>query len=903
MDPPLMPDAGGTSNGHHVASPDPVGPVDPPEECEAVQTRPHWHSAYPLPPKRAFQQNGYHGDDQLDEFEMEGLMMTQSRRSSFSSVGAGSSVGAERGNSITQQLVHRCAPLMAVCSLAWDPRNRSKSAIGLMFFAFLCLIALTKNDANVSHNSLFGSSKGKDGRRKKNDPLAKLTESQRLSLLKEVYGTWTFYDGGAEDRPKVPYMTVENAGNPYLDLPEDKFPEESWQSDAVYANHFLDAAEKLVRRAQQAIFDAYHGHGLTDVHVVENGDEESVEFAKENADQRVSERLKMFHLQEVDLGAVTTAEDLQAAAPDWQRTGGWTTERSFNGLERRLIHAVNTRTKFTVVITGSWQSMGYGGNHASQSMAGVFESLLKGLFEKLEVDLVVRAIGLPPLEDLSPEEEAELLDGGKSTLLHTLGWSSIYGSDVDMVVWDDYSAVDDDGAAHDLDELSKQLFDLFARQALLSGEASLPFIWGGDFEVLRYLHEHADADVGQLGNGLAGVPETKNARAVTDLPWAAAYLNCPKGMQSTCQRYQFESICWIDRSDVTPPTEQLDSIPVMPTAIGWRMQQLKGYTLAYNFLHATIEALERYSEITISQGFPLADEYWFIGDYIKNVQEKVKSLDESVAPHCFQLQERIGLPKRMCTHRMNGRTEYTPRANPTQTSVRSLLDPAQFPKELPKPLYNGEDVENPITKIAQGEVDALEIIGLSGKRRRRYLGAANATISGKIDSDDIARQHRLLDYGDGCDGSLFSSASCGRLPSSSCLLEGHQGSRGGIWGSETTGWLVLNKITTENGYIALNLEIGSGERLEVGGDERRRRRLLEIPDSFVLEYAIDGAITTLDKTQLLDKLQRPVPGAGLLVVMDDAAITGAKDVTVAVRSKGCTDEADCQYGVTHVYWS
>lgn len=54
------------------------------------------------------------------------------------------------------------------------------------------------------------------------------------------------------------------------------------------------------------------------------------------------------------------------------------------------------------------------------------------------MNLVVRAIGLPPLSHLSAEEQTELIDGGKSTLLHTLGWSSIYGSDVDMVVWDDH---------------------------------------------------------------------------------------------------------------------------------------------------------------------------------------------------------------------------------------------------------------------------------------------------------------------------------------------------------------------------------------------------------------------------------------------------------------------------------
>jgi hypothetical protein len=78
------------------------------------------------------------------------------------------------------------------------------------------------------------------------------------------------------------------------------------------------------------------------------------------------------------------------------------------------------------------------------------------------------------------------------------------------------------------------------------------------------------------------------------------------------------------------------------------MHKLKGSTLAYVLLSATLGALLNWSEITISQGFPLADDYWHMGEYIKNVQDKIKSLDESVAPHCFQLDKTMNIPKRLC---------------------------------------------------------------------------------------------------------------------------------------------------------------------------------------------------------------------------------------------------------------
>ena len=909
-------------------------PADPPEETFAIEmARSSYRSSgknYRPPPRRQNNKR-YTGravlrgaDNQIDDFEMEGLIMTSSsRQTSFSS-----SLGAGSVRSTTSSSSKYCAPLMAICSLAFSSRYRARSTIALLFLVFLCFIYLTKNDANAMH----GASSDSDSHRKsgKFDPFSELSPDQRASLLKQTYGSWRFYDGGAEDRPTTPYLTEANAGNPYLDLTEDKFPEESWQADAVYANHFLDAAEKLVRRGQQAIFTAYHGYGITGtVKVVknENGGEEGFEYTEENADERITQRMEMFQLQEVDLATVTNPSELQEAAPNWERKSGWTTQRSWDGLERRITHAMMTRKKFTVVITGSWQSMGYGGNHVWQSMAGVFETLLKGIFQKMEIDLVVRAVGLPPYLG----GNGTVLDGGKSTLVHTLGWSSIYGSDVDMVVWDDYQTTDDGEPIHELDELSKQLFDLFARQALLSGDTTLPFIWGGDLAVLRNLHEHADVDVGQLGNALLGVPETKSEKAAYNLPWAARYLNCPKSMKNACKQdmYNFESTCWITRPDVEPSTQQLDHISILPSAIGWRMQQIKGYTLAYTFLQATLDAINQYSEITISQGFPLPDEYWHIGDYIKNVQEKVKALDEAAAPHCFQLEEKIGLPKRLCKSRLRGRTEFTPRANPEKTGIKSLLLPKQeepYSNTLPPLLYDKDDVEVPIRKVPKGEVDAVEIFDLQGKRRRLQrmlrMGIRDnedtmaQLRANRLDSRLSYEHHRraiaitpgegwqsLHSYGDGCDGTLLSSNTCGRLSSSNCLLEGHQGSRGGIWGNETTSWLVLREeIKPENGFIALSLEFGSREQRHSG----RALQESSLPDSFVFEYAIGaetsaGLITALDKSTFLEKSQQPVPGMVVLTVLDNVE---AKEVdSVSIRITGCAEGPECQYAVTHVYWS
>jgi len=412
--------------------------------------------------------------------------------------------------------------------------------------------------------------------------------------------------------------TVENAGNPYLDLSEEKFPLNSWQADAVYSNHFLDAAIKLVERAHQAIFASYHGYGLSDVGFVKDGDDgEKIDYTMESTSDRIAKRLEMFRLAEVNLDTVTTAKELQSVVPSWQNMGGWTTERSFDGLQRRLTHAMMTNSDFVVIIADSWQSTGNGEYHASQSMPGVFENLLNGLFKKLGMNLVVRAISLPSLNDLGTGDQSDSFSEENSILADTLERSAISVLDADMVVWD-YSDTFEDGkrSLRDVDESSAQLFDLFARQAL-SGK-TIPFIWGGDFDVLRNLHTQCDVDVGQLGNGLLGVQETINKKTANKLSWAAQYLNCPENMQDTCNKkdYQFGK-CWNKQSDITLPR--------------WRMQQLKGYILSYQLLQALLEALSKWTDITISQGFPLPNEYWHVGKSYLNMQQKAKALDKAVA--------------------------------------------------------------------------------------------------------------------------------------------------------------------------------------------------------------------------------------------------------------------------------
>ncbi|KAL3794390.1 hypothetical protein HJC23_012927 [Cyclotella cryptica] len=892
------------NEGQHDRTPGRM-PCDP-ESCTDPPAAPiHWMQG------RAQRPAFVSDDDHLEDYELEGLMMTRlpngvgttgggtdrsityaatvrgagSRawKSVTSSVGAG---GRKSNNTPRSRIEVIAVRIMAACSLAWDPRNRARSCIGVLFVTFLLLILFSKKDVSEWHRIDLTDEENK----RIDDPLADLTPEQRHTLLSSIYGTWTFFDGSAEDRPTEPYLTVEKA-DIYLDMKGEDFPEDSWQVDAVYVNHFLDAATKLVRRGQEAIFATYHGHGLVNV-TVDDGDVHGVVV---NPEERMNQRLDMFRLAEIDLSSTANAKELSSSADSWEKRGGWTTSRSLDGLERRLLHAMMTNSNFTVVVTGSWQSMGYGGNHGWQSMAGVLDHLLSGLFEKLGMKLVVRGIGLPPMSGINTEEQAEMLLGGRSTLESSMGWSSIYGSDVDMVVWDDYSAVKNEHGEYsqDLDDTAAQLFDFFARQALLSGRDHLPFIWGGDFEILRNLHELADADIGQLGNGMIGIPGTTSKEMAGTLPWAAQFLNCPPEMQQVCEEddHKFSSQCWAYRSDSRPSLPQLNEIPVLPTAIGWRMHQVKAYTLGYNVLAALLDALNTWSEKTIYEGHPLADEYWHMGEYITNVQSKVQSLTEENSPHCYMLSDKLKLPKRLCNRRLKGRTEYTPRSNPTVTSLKSVIVPSasgNLPVYDLQSVFVGEIWENPIADVPAHAVDALEILDLKKQRRRdrpsRRLDA--------IQSGDGWRIHHSYPEDD-CDGSYTPWSSCGRVSTSTCLMEAHHGSRGFISGDQTTGWLSMMISGMEFGYVAVNLKIG-----DLG--ENKRSLADVIPDTFSFDYAVDDVTASLDKSQFLEKLEI-FNGISLFTIFDDEN-KSSEEVKISLRVNGCSKEEGCQLAVSHLYW-
>lgn len=213
--------------------------------------------------------------------------------------------------------------------------------------------------------------------------------------LSAKWGHWHFWDGDEELRPSNDYM----AKYPNRDIPGDDFPPDAWQTDAVFVNHYLNDADQLIARAMEAIFTEY-GHG------------------KPLEPQQMAERLKMFHWSKEDL-STAAGPPQQYAKRGNQGNGGWTTQRSFDGLVRRLLHAMTTSDTFTVVMGGHSAAAGQG-NHFRQSYMMQFHKIMYPIFARLGVKLVTRNFG----------------QGGLGTIQSSMGSGSIYGNEIDLLLWD-----------------------------------------------------------------------------------------------------------------------------------------------------------------------------------------------------------------------------------------------------------------------------------------------------------------------------------------------------------------------------------------------------------------------------------------------------------------------------------
>ena len=291
------------------------------------------------------------------------------------------------------------------------------------------------------------------------------------------------------------------------------------------------------------------------------------------------------------------------------------------------------------------------------------------------------------------------------------------------------------------------------------------------------------------------------------------------------------------------------------------------------------------------------------------------------------------------------RTEFTPRAYPSVSSLRSIMPPemqANLPMEREaKAVYEPPDVYNPTLHPPPGEVDVLSIVegGLDFEAVNDpvyedfYDPVTNHSPLSQVPAKGLGWTTWKANV-DQCDGSVDSW--CGRGRDDNCLLYGHNDGRNGFQFDGYSGWIMLTIPKVKLGYIVLKYESwhpptpktegwtsvnneASGRRLEEHETESTdfdtaedryqqahrglKYQVKDYCEDFRFEYSIDGKVTSLNLEEYKKRNSNPQRVVELFLLSSDPGLTGGqeKDIELGFRVLGCG--RDRTLSLNHVYWA
>lgn len=496
----------------------------------------------------------------------------------------------------------------------------------------------------------------------------------------------------------------------------------------------------------------------------------------------------------------------------------------------------------------------------------------------------------------------------------------LLGEDADVVYWD--SGMTERGA---------QAPDVLLSQAILGGQRSPLLMNGGS---LSAFYNEVDADVANLNidHKKAGIPETSSVEQAKELPWAAKYHSCSKEMKQFCDENKYRGECWIQRDDVSPPSDQSKAPGGRASwHPGDRVHQLRGRHIAFFFLKALKAALSQWA---VAENFVLPDSAWHMDAHTQNIQNKLLSRDTPVGS-C----KVAGIP-RACLVPMKGRTEFCPKARPWKTAIRSILK-GDYGLRVEPNLYDPPEVFIPSLHVPEGAFEYLAVvengveftansisrIHLADEMRQWMNNETLVTsnqetefVPGKGILTDFCAAPNLLD------GSYDSFS---RRKDSNCLFYNANDNRGGLKFDGLSGWIILNLEEMKNGIASLKIETWhakngnvatNGWECENGSTECKERSLRESNrsstsqrqlkkgpppycDDFRFEFAIDRQRSSWNLTEWQSRVEKAQRVVELVTLLDDPDYTegATKDVELAFRITGCARQKTMK--LTHVYWS
>jgi hypothetical protein len=161
------------------------------------------------------------------------------------------------------------------------------------------------------------------------NPRSPLKDKKKKIALSKQWGAWRLKDPKKDQRPMNDYFgSYKNR-----DIRWDQFPEGAWQTDADYLKKFLPEAKALVERAMEAMLGEY---GWS-------------KFDLPNQDLETRIDGGSFKTEILNL---TDTDPKRGRGWVGDTLGGWISQKYFDGLVRRLMHALITQDTFTYVMAG-----------------------------------------------------------------------------------------------------------------------------------------------------------------------------------------------------------------------------------------------------------------------------------------------------------------------------------------------------------------------------------------------------------------------------------------------------------------------------------------------------------------------------------------------------------------------
>lgn len=408
-------------------------------------------------------------------------------------------------------------------------------------------------------------------------------------------------------------------------------------------------------------------------------------------------------------------------------------------------------------------------------------------------------------------------------------------------------------------EKKKEAIDLFNKQGLMNGER-VPIIFS------RYFNDIVDetdgkAWVGNFNNVLKDLPETTSEEQGRTLPWLVQFQNCFDGVSLCGGRDmidKYDAYCWVDRNDVPEVDPNHGRPPLISRRPGgqaswhpgWRGHRIASRKSAMLFMVAFKQAFDIWEKGIKTDGFPLAEKYWHVGDVYEDIRDSLhKNINgERKGKSVCETKFKEHGVDAWCRVSMHGMSTFRPINLGNGNDILKNLKAAPsgyVPKNQYQLLYTGPDLLPLSWKVPEGHVD-LHAIAIATS----YEAPMNEHLFDDTDDDAVedaelgrmlrASNNEELDHsqsenesyrslsssdivpGEGwgldknasedeyCDGSP--QAECGRdnanAPYFSCLLDGDNDRRNTLSGDGLSGWLLMTiPGEIKNGIIWAKFEV------------------------------------------------------------------------------------------------